>query len=305
MAPCSQPGTSTQTTVMSAGEPRACWTASDSRTGSRASAMATASASFTSSSRSASCCTGTTPTVRLAPARWAAASESEPLLPAPPMTATVGTRPRATYCSTTRAVSAGAPATSMTAIARRGGRSSGTVAAIVRPKRIACPSQGTCSLRPSQRARPSVITKGVRLSETRVVTCWPTVTSSVACGPTSSTTPTSMPPDPVTGFCILPRLATMSSTSARTASPSPPCLSNSCRNEAASRFRTSTETRISSGHSSGLASSRVAAWGSTPRGSMTRCRPTGDDGVVRVTRRSCQEHRAAATTRGGDSPVRD
>ena len=34
----------------------------------------------------------------------------------------------------------------------------------------------------------------------------------------------SMPPEPVTGFCILPRVAMISSTSARTAAPSPPCL---------------------------------------------------------------------------------
>src|SRR5260370_2048616 len=37
--------------------------------------------------------------------------------------------------------------------------------------------------------------------------------------------------------------------------------------------------RTSSGQISGEASSRAAAWGSTPAGSSTRCRPTGDDAV--------------------------
>ena len=77
------------------------------------------------------------------------------------------------------------------------------------------------------------------------------------CGPTSATVPMSMPPDPVTGFCILPRVATMSSTSARTASPSSACFSRSCRKDAASRLRVSTSMRTSSGHSSGEASRRA------------------------------------------------
>nr|BFF26282.1 hypothetical protein GCM10025732_42470 [Glycomyces mayteni] len=48
-------------------------------------------------------------------------------------------------------------------------------------------------------------------------------------GPTASTVPMSMPPEPVTGFCILPRASTMARTSSRTAAPSPPCLVRSCR----------------------------------------------------------------------------
>jgi hypothetical protein len=38
-----------------------------------------------------------------------------------------------------------------------------------------------------------------------------------------------MPPDPVTGFCILPRDLMISTTAVRTASPSPPQNSESCR----------------------------------------------------------------------------
>ena len=92
-------------------------------------------------------------------------------------------------------------------------------------------------------------------------------------GPTSATTPVSMPPDPVTGFCILPRAATMPRTAPRSAAARLPppfgpsaAASVSWRNEAASRFSRSTRTRASSGHSSGLGSSRHAACGSAPAG---------------------------------------
>ena len=95
--------------------------------------------------------------------------------------------------------------------------SAGSTAAIERPNRIAWPSHGTCSLRPSQRASPSVMTSGVRLSDTRVAIRSPGTRPSGESGPTSSTTPVSIPPEPVTGFCILPRSATMPSTAARIA----------------------------------------------------------------------------------------
>mgnify|MGYP006196211947 CR=1 FL=1 len=74
--------------------------------------MVTESATPEASRRSASSWFGTTPIVRAAPASLAATSDSEPDLPAPPMTATVGlsaVEPVDTYCPTTRAVSAGAP----------------------------------------------------------------------------------------------------------------------------------------------------------------------------------------------------
>ena len=122
-------------------------------------------------------------------------------------------------------------------------------------------------------ARSSVMTSGVSDSDTRVATRSPTARPRGDSGPTSSTVPMSMPPDPVTGFCILPRVATMSSTSARTASPSPACFSDSWRKDAASRLSVSMLMRTSSGHSSGEASSRWAACGSdAPAGSRTRCR---------------------------------
>ncbi len=206
----------------------------------------------------------------------------EPVETEPPLVEPVETSRAAapTYPSTTRRVSAGAPHTSMTMRASSGARSSGSRAAMLRPKRTAYPSQGTCSLCPSQRARPSSITSGVSDNDTSVATRSPTDSPSVATGPTSSTTPISIPPEPVTGFCIFPRVATMSSTARRTASPSPACAARSWRKEAASRLSRSTRIRVSSGHSSRRVSRRSAACGSTPAGASTRCIPTGSPGRV-------------------------
>src|SRR6185437_10988916 len=75
IAPCSQPGTSTHTIVTSTGSP----TAAASATGSRASASATRSARPLPRSSRASASVGTTPTVWPAPARRAAASDSDPV----------------------------------------------------------------------------------------------------------------------------------------------------------------------------------------------------------------------------------
>ena len=87
--------------------------------------------------------------------------------------------------------------------------------------KMACPSHGTCSDCPSQRARPSVMASGVRVSETRVAMRWPACRPSGDRGPAASTVPVSMPPDPVTGLCILPRVAMMSATAALILSRSP------------------------------------------------------------------------------------
>ncbi len=209
LAPPSQPAASTHTTVMSAGPPAAS-TLFPRVTGSRASAITISSTSPSCSrSRAASVCVGTTPMTVAAPARRAATADSEPLLPAAPMM--TATDPGVT----TRWVRAGAPHTSMTAKDKGTGRSSGRTAAMERAKRMAWPSQGICSDWPSQRYRESVMTSGVRVSETRVAMRWPGFKPRGESGPTSSTVPVSMPPEPVTGFCILPRVAMMSPTAAR------------------------------------------------------------------------------------------
>ena len=145
------------------------------------------------------------------------------------MTATTGGRRQLTSEPATRRVSAGAPHTSSTASASGPGRSPGSTVAIDRPNRIACPSQGTCSEWASHRASPSVIASGVSDSDTRVAIRSPGRSPSGEAGPTASTTPVSIPPDPVTGFCILPRSATMPSTAERIRPGSPPCASRSWR----------------------------------------------------------------------------
>ena len=114
--------------------------------------------------------------------------------------------------------------------ARSVGRSSGSTAAIERPNSTAYPSHGTCSPRPSQSARPSSMTsRGERQGDQRGDPV-PHRQAERRLGPTSSTVPTSMPPEPVSGFCILPRASTMSRTSRLVvAAPSPPCFRSSWR----------------------------------------------------------------------------
>ena len=65
----------------------------------------------------------------------------------------------------------------------------------------------------------------------------------------------SMPPEPVTGLCILPRRSTMSSTGPDLVAVTA-VLVRSCRNDAASRLSRSTRIRTSSGPMIGPVSSR-------------------------------------------------
>ncbi len=172
-APPSQPGTSTQTTVTSAGPPAACDgggqrrpdparrrpTTSSARPGPAAPASRSAAASRSSR---------TTPMIRPAPARRAAATDSDPLLPAAPMTATTGDRASSPASWPPGGSAPGRRTRPCTARASGPGRSAGSTVAIDRPNKIACPSHGTCSDRPSQRASPSVMASGVSDSDTRV-----------------------------------------------------------------------------------------------------------------------------------------
>jgi hypothetical protein len=171
--------------------------------------------------------------IQLAPASRAAAADKEPLLPAAPRIATTGpvlaSAAVPSLAETTRRVSAGAPQTSMTDNASGTGRSSGRTAAIDRANKVAVASHGTCSDRPSQLASPSWIASGVSVSDTSVATRSPGFRPRGDRGPASVTTPVSMPPEPVTGLCILPRLATISQTAVRIFAPSPPLASCSCR----------------------------------------------------------------------------
>ena len=69
-----------------------------------------------------------------------------------------------------------------------------------------------------------LIFKGVRERETREAILSPTRRSilSARSSPISRTVPMNMPPEPVTGFCILPRWATMSRIICPVLSRSPP-----------------------------------------------------------------------------------
>ena len=204
IAPPSQPGTSTQTTVMSAVPPAADTTASRVAIGSRASATTTSSARPESRSRAASASWGTMPTVRRAPASpggrqaqraglaGAADDRDHRLLVAAP-------RRGASVREHRRRPS---PRGSARRAGRRGSapRSSGRRA---RRSRRTAPAR-TC---PSQRARPSSITSGVSVRRHQGGDPVPHREARAGdSGPTSSTVPTSMPPDPVSGFCILPRV---------------------------------------------------------------------------------------------------
>ena len=139
------------------------------------------------------------------------------------------------------------------------------------------PAPARCG-RPSA-SRPSSITSGVRVSETSVATRSPTARPSGDSGPTSSTVPTSMPPEPVTGFCILPRLGDdlehLARARRRRPPPSPVCAS-SCRNDAASRLSRSTRDPHLVGPelAAGVEPLRPPA-AARPAGSSTRCRPIG------------------------------
>ncbi len=156
-----------------------------------------------SCSRSASAWCGTTPIVRAAPAAWAAARRQRPGLAG---AADDGDRPGSIVAPPHHPArsGAGAPHTSITASDSSGGRSSGITGgdrAAEEDRRSRRPAPARCG-RPSA-ARPSSITSGVRVSETSVATRSPTARPSGDSGPTSSTVPTSIPPEPGLGVLHL------------------------------------------------------------------------------------------------------
>ena len=141
-----------------------------------------------------------------APARRAAASDSEPDLPAPPMTATVLAPVRAPD---------GPPGRSAPARRRRrappgparGSRSSGSTAAIERANRIAWPRAGTCSLRTVPAGQPvGDRQRGQRQRDQGGDPVARPAGRAASPARPRRPMPISMPPEPVTGFCILPRV---------------------------------------------------------------------------------------------------
>ena len=166
------------------------------------------------------------------------------------------------------------------------------MAAIVRPKRMACPSQGTCSLRPSQRARPSVIDQRGQAERDQGGDLLPDL--DVQGGLRTDLVDGADEHAARPGHRVL-HLAPVGDDLEHLGADGV-TVAVVLGEQLPERGRIEVEhARPRPGprpaRSPGSASSRVAACGSTPRGSMTRCRPTGDDGVVRVTGRSCQEPR--------------
>ena len=112
---------------------------------------------------------------------------------------------------TSLAVWAGAPATSSAARARASLMSSGSLAYRPDSKRMAWASTSTRSISGWMALILSIF-RGVRERETREAILSPTFKSifPARSSPISLTVPMNMPPEPVTGFCSLPRSATMS-----------------------------------------------------------------------------------------------
>ncbi len=146
----------------------------------------------------------------------------------------------------------------------------------MRAKRIAVPLTSTRSVE----AWISPIAssdRGVSVSETSEATGIPSDRRRASgwFGPICAISPSSIPPDPVTGFCILPRSRTMRAICWRSGSPVSASACRSWRNEAESIESARTETASSFSSARGVASSRRASWGRTPGGSSERWRPKG------------------------------
>ncbi len=125
--------------------------------------------------------------------------------------------------------------------------------------------------------------RGVRDSETRVAMRVPgrKIGAAGCPGPISSTVPSSMPPEPVTGLWSLPRRPTMSRmASAIRPGTVPPdratsssAAFSSCVKLAASTLSVSTRISSSPSPMMGVLSMRHAGWGKDPWGSMLRWLP--------------------------------
>ena len=118
-----------------------------------------------------------------------------------------------------------------------------------------------------------LMTSGVRERDTKVATWSPARAFPGKSGPMSFTRPSSMPPEPVTGFCSLPRVLTMSRIIAAILSLSAPQASLIWVKEAESTLSVSTEMSISLACMGRRLSIRRAAWGRAPLGFSTRWVP--------------------------------
>src|SRR5579859_2708990 len=272
MVPISVPPTLAQLITTSAiAPPVISSTAARTARASRASTFRESSAKPSSPTRASAASVASSPRSRPFPRRraWRASARIKvPLFPPAPITAMV--RP----ARARRRASAGAPATSRAARATPWGMSEGSTAAIPLSKRMASPTTSTHS--PLGATRTIFWSeRGVRESETRVATRSPTFARKVPFQsfPISATVPRSIPPLPVSGFCCLPRVATIWRILSPTLERSPPASSSIWRKLEESMFSRSTAIRISLLQGGREASITSAAWGSTPLGFSTRWTP--------------------------------
>ena len=230
-----------------------------------------------SRSRSASRSCGTTPIVRPRPAARRRPGTASPDFPRRrPTTATAGR-------SYVPAHHAGGQRGRATDVHHRQGQLGGQVVGEHRGDRAAEEDRrtrrpGTCSPRPSQRGQAVLDhQRGQRQRDQRGDPVADGAGRAATRGPTSSTVPTSMPPEPVTGFCILPRVGDdVEHRGADARRRRRRGLRSSWRKDAASRLSRSTRIRTSSGQSSRRVSRRSRRLGQhAGRASRTRCRPTG------------------------------
>ncbi len=249
---------------------------------------------------------GTTPMTRRAPARRAAAAASEPLLPAAPSTATTGLALAPCAGATLR----GQPDRRLahhpvgqrrrTAhVEHRQRQRGGQVIGQHRGDRPAEQDRVAGARHLLARAVPAGQAVGddqrgeAERDQGRHPVAGPRGRAASR-GPASSTTPVSMPPEPVTGFCILPRLATISSTAARIAAGSPPMrLAQLPERRGVEVQPLDTDPHLVRPQlRAGV--QPAAACGSTPAGSSTRCSPSGDPVPVIVLLTSPSLSRAAS-----------
>jgi len=140
--------------------------------------------------------------------------------------------------------------------------------------RMACPSMSTRSML-GITLMILLILSGVRDRDTRLAILSPTLMSrSFRADPILAIFPMSMPPEPVTGFCCLPRSATMDRIFCPIFSTSPPASSSICVKLAESTFSAMTSSRISLSYTVDMSLLIFCAvCGRAPTGSITRCEP--------------------------------
>ena len=226
-----------------------------------------------------------------------------PLLPPAPRTHH-GRRPGRTR----RATCGAAPATSSTASARRSGMSAGILRERRRSRRRS-PSPSTSSCAATGRTARTRVERERRereRGERRDPVARARSRGPAPSAPTRRTAPRSIPPEPVTGLCCLPRRRTVSSTEARRPPSGSPPRGLLHLAEARGVDVQGLDVDDDLGLveiSSTSASSRSAGCGRAPAGSSTRCVPRGSPGEASHGAVPYHGLRAAGSSASGCAPT--